>query len=237
VAGYASAQESGVSVTLGVGPKVAPAYFGSDETAVGLTGSFGLNRLSFGPLALGGDASQDGWGFKGGFRYIGARDASQYSALTGMDDVPLAIELGGGLDYTTNDYSLYADVRYGVVGHQSFVAEVGGDLYYRPTDRITVSGGPRLFWGDDTYAQTYFGVTGAEALASGGGLASFDAGGGLLSAGIEGAVSYQVDDNWGITGTVTYEQLTEDAARSPISLSNDQLSASIVVTRNISFGF
>ena len=225
-----------MSVTLGLGAQSAPAYFGAKEQALGPTGSFALNRLSFGPLSVDGGA-RTGFGVHGGFRYIAPRSAADYAALTGLNDVPAAVELGGGIDYATDDYRLYADVRYGVVGHESFVAEMGGDVYYRPSDALTFSAGPRIFFGDDSYAETYFGVTPTESLASGGALTAFDAQGGLLSTGVEGAVTYQVTDSWGVTGSVSYDQLRADAAASPISGTDDQFSASIMVTRTVTFGF
>ena len=133
------------------------------------------------------------------------------------------------------EYELYAKLRYGVIGHESLVAEVGGDLYYRPSDQITLSAGPRVLWGSDDYAQTYFGVTDAESDASS--FDSFEAGAGIMSAGIEAEAQYQFNDNWGVTGTIRYDQLQEDAADSPITQSDDQLSASVVITRRITLDF
>ncbi len=230
-----AAQSNGVEVTLGAGAVYAPGYFGSDEAVLGPTGSFALERLRFGSVAIGEGDNTYGFGYHGGFRYIGARKAADYPELKGLIDLDASVELGGGLHYAASEYYLYADVRYGVIGHESFVAEVGADAYYRPTQELTLAAGPRVLLGSDDYAQTYFGVTGAEAAASS--FDSFQAGGGVISSGLEASATYQFNDDWGVVGTVRYDLLREDAAASPITLSDDQLSVGIVLTRKVSFGF
>ena len=125
--------------------------------------------------------------------------------------------------------------RYGVIGHEAFVAELGSDVYYRPTDQLTFKAGPRILLGDDDYAQTYFGVSAAESAASD--FASFDAQGGIMSAGAKAEAIYSINDDWEVVGTLQYEQLRNDAADSPITQSDEQISGRIVLTRRITFGF
>lgn len=228
--------------TLGLGAQSAPTYFGSDETTIGPTGSFGFGSLNIGSLSFGG-GDPNGIGFKGGFRYIGERSGDDYAELTGLDDVDAALELGGGLTFTdtangtTDNWGSYsfAEVRYGVVGHETWVAEIGSDLVYAPTRDLTLTLGPRLFGGTDDYSATYFGITQSEAESST--FPAYNAGGGILSRGLEASATYNVTDIWGITGTVTYEEFLNDAADSPIVQqgSSDQISASILLTRSFSF--
>ncbi|MEJ6397760.1 MipA/OmpV family protein [Yoonia sp. 208BN28-4] len=231
----AHAQSNGVEFTIGAGALAAPGYFGSDDYVIGPTGSFSLERLHFGSLSIGENGTSDGFGYHGGFRYIGERSSDEFSELEGLNDVDAAIELGGGLHYAADDYYLYADVRYGVIGHESLVAEVGADAYYRPTNELTLAAGPRVLIGSDDYADTYFGVTAAEAAASG--FDAFDPDAGVISSGLEASATYQFNDDWGVTGTVRYDLLREDAADSPITASDEQLSVGIVLTRSVSFGF
>ncbi len=232
---FVAAQENnGIAFTLGLGPQSAPEYFGAEDNEIGPTGSFELERLKLGPLALGGQ-DRYGFGFGGSVRFIGARDADDYDALEGLDDVDLSVELGGGLEFNAPNYELYAKLRYGVIGHESLVAEIGGDIFYRPSDAITLSAGPRILWGSDDYAQTYFGVSDAESAASS--FDAFDAGAGIVSAGVEAEAKYQFNDTWGVIGKMRFDQLRDDAADSPISQSDDQVTASVVLTRRISLGF
>jgi len=52
-------------------------------------------------------------------------------------------------------------------------------------------------------------------------------------------VSYDFSDDWGVTGSVIYENFVEDAADSPIVRqgSADQVSVSVIVTRALEFNF
>ena len=231
-----SAQDAGngISAHIGIGPNVKPGYFGSDEMVVGPTGSFKLDRLQLGGITIGGSETT-GFGFGGSVRFVGERNAADFDELAGMETIDTSVELGGGVRYYGQGYILFADLRYGVIGHESLVGEIGGDLIYQPSNQITLRAGPRMFWGSDDYAQTYFGVTADEAVTSS--FDAFDASGGILSTGLKAEANYQFNDDWGLTGTVRYDQLRDDAADSPITQTNDQVSASVVITRKVTFGF
>jgi outer membrane protein len=232
----ASAQERVLSFDLGVGVQSKPGYFGADEAEAGVGGSFDFERLLLGGLSLGG-GDPNGFAFKGGVRFIGERKADDFSDLAGLDDVDAALEIGSGMTFTLQpdgqgqkfgNYA-FAEVRYGVVGHESFVAAAGADLIYKPSEQMEFRAGPRLFAGDDDYAATYF----SDARVG------YEAAGGVLSRGLEASASYDFDDTWGIVATATYEQFLNDAAASPIveAGSADQLSMSLIVTRAFSFSF
>ena len=234
----AAAQDRVLSFDLGVGVESSPSYFGADDVESGATGTFGLNRLVLGGLSLGG-GDPNGLGFKLGFRYIDERTASDDAELAGLDDVDESLELGGGLAYTvlpdgrSQNWGSYtfAEIRYGVVGHESFVAEAGVDLIYKPSEAWEFRAGPRLFAGDDDYADTYFSDS----------RVGYEAEGGLLSGGLEISAGYDFNDLWGVVATATYEQLQNDAEDSPIVTadtgSDEQVTVSLVVTRAFSFEF
>ncbi len=223
-----------IEFRFGLGPSFGPGYFGDEDIDPGVGFKFGLEGLRLGGVPLGGGENY-GLGFGGSLRFIGARNADDFDELEGLDDIDASLEIGGGLEFNAPDYQLFAKLRYGVIGHESWVAEFGGDLLYRPTDQITFRAGPRVLMGDDDYAQTYFGVTAAEAAASS--LTEFDAGSGIISAGARAEATYAINNDWEVVGTISYNQLREDAADSPISQSDEQLSGSIVLTRRITFGF
>jgi outer membrane scaffolding protein for murein synthesis (MipA/OmpV family) len=229
-----------IGFTLRGGVGTAPTYFGSDDNEAVPDIGFELNYLSLGGFTIGDPDplfEPQGLGVTGSLRFIGERDASEESDLTGLGDVDASLELGVGLRYAAENVEVFGAVRYGVVGHESFVGEIGADAFFDATDRLTLRAGTRVFFGDDDYASTYFGVTGAEAAASGGGLSAFDAEGGLLSAGVEVGAGYRINDRWGIDAAVTYERLRNDAEDSPISLDDEQLSARIGLTRRFTLGF
>ena len=231
----ASAQDNGIAFTAGLGAQSAPGYFGAQDNVTGVTGSFSLDRLRFGPLDIGGGADSYGLGFTGSFRYIGERTAEDYAELPGLNDIDAAIELGGGVTYSAPGYEVYAVARRGLGGHEGTVGELGGDLIFYPNSDVTLRVGPRLLAGDDAYTGTYFGVTEDEAAAST--FDAFDPSGGALSRGIEVSADYALTSEWGVTGTVRYDELLNDAANSRITQSSDQVTASIVIKRDFSFGF
>lgn len=234
----AAAQDGGFALSFegGLGAQSAPAYFGSDENEIGPTGSFALDRFRLGGFEIGGGDTL-GLGLTGSFRYIADRRAEDYAELTGLSDIDAAIEVGGGLTYTFPDVEVFAIARRGFGGHEGYVAEVGGDLIVPLSDQLTLRAGPRLLAGDDTYTDTYFGVTAAEAATSA--YSAYDPDGGALSRGVEVSADYDFNDDWGVIGTVRYDEWINDAAESPIVQggSSDGVTASIVITRDISFGF
>lgn len=219
---------NGIAFTLGLGAGLTPDYFGSENSSVGVTGSFAPESFQFGSFGFGRDGNDaGGFGLKGSFRYVGERTAADNPELAGLADIDAAVEVGGGISYTADFAEIYAVGRYGIVGHEAMVGEIGGDLILQPTERSELRVGPRVFFGDDAYADTYFGSS----------LAGYTATGGMLSRGVEASISYDVTDNWGIVGTVNYDELLNDAARSPIVQTTDQFGVSLIVTRKVSWSF
>ena len=229
-----------LSFTLSGGVRIQPEFPGSDEYQFGPDIGFSFGSLQFGRFGIGDPDPglvRTGFGLRGSFNYVGERDSSDFEQLRGLDDVDGAVELGVGVVYRQDAYQVYGDLRYGVTGHEALVGEVGADVFIRPTDRLTLNAGPRVFFAEDEYAQEYFGVSPAEAAASG--LDAFDAEGGALSAGVEVGAHYSLTDDWGIEGAVTYDRLLSDAEDSPITEagSADQYGVRVGLTRRITFGF
>ncbi|WP_234822437.1 MipA/OmpV family protein [Palleronia aestuarii] len=227
--------------TLRGGIASTPDYFGSDEYTVGPDFAFRLNYLrlpggrDFGTPNLA--EPTYGVGLRGSFRYISERSSDDNSELSGLDDVDTSVELGLGIGYSSYIFDAFADLRYGVIGHDAFVGEVGADLKVHPTENLTLAVGPRLFLGSDDYASTYFGVSDDEAVASQ--FDAYDANGGLLSAGMEIGARYEINQNWGIEGAVTWDRFTGDAENSPIveNGDRDQYGLRVGVTRLITLDF
>ncbi len=252
---------SRLAFTLRGGVEVRPDYFGSDQLSVGPDLGLSLGYVSLGPLSFGDpELGPDplGFGLRGSFRLISSRSSDNNEELEGLGDVDTSVEIGAGIAYTQPNWETFADLRFGVLGHGSLVADLGVDAIARPTDRLTLRAGPRLFLGSDGFASTYFGVTEAESEAS---LRSvphddgpedeliaghiilepafdpFEARGGMLSAGLEVAVEYRLSDFWGIEGGVRYDRLRGDAAQSPITAQDDQLTGFLGVTRRLDVRF
>ncbi len=241
VAATPVSERRGLVFTLRGGVATAPDYFGSEDYVLGPDFTFSLNRLSLGPLDFGGPEQVEpkGLGIRGSFRYVNERSSEDNPELTGLDDVDATYELGLGLGYTTSNFEAFADLRYGVAGHQSFVGELGADVLLHPSDRLTLSAGPRIFLGGDKYARTYFGVSEAEAAASDGRFTAYDINGGVTRAGVELGAQYDLNEDWGVVGAVTYDRLVGDAADSPVveQGDRDQYGLRVGVTRRITLDF
>ena len=225
-------------VTVGIGPQTAPGYFGSSDYEVGVGGTLSFDQIDIGPLKFG-DAYGDpelGFGVTGSLGFIPERNGAKFPELAGTTPLDAALELGGGVTYTTPNFYAFAIARKGVTGHDSLVGELGADAIYQASDRLELRVGPRLFFADDDFAQRYFGVTAAEA-GNGNTLTPFDAKGGMLARGIEVSAVYDFSERVALTGTVRYDQFTNDAADSPIVRqgSDSATTASLVISRQISF--
>ena len=225
--------------TLRGGVASAPEYFGSDEYAVAPDLGFRFNFLSLRSGRSFGNpdpwADSMGLTFGGTFRFIQERKTDDFSELAGLEDIDAAVELGVSMRYGTENFAAFGEVRRGFGGHEGWVGEVGADAILRPTDRLRLSVGPRLFFGDDAYSDTYFGITPAEASAA---LPAYDPEGGMVSAGVEFGARYQLNDVWGLEGAVTWEKFTDDAGDSPIveQGSDEQWGVRFGVTRVFSIG-
>ena len=140
--------------------------------------------------------------------------------------------------YREVNWQVFGEVRRGFGGHEGVRGTIGSDVIFRPSDRWTITAGPRFNMGNDTYASTYFGVTGAEAALSPS-FGAFAADGGLLGAGVEIKATYELDDAWAVQGAINYEHLLNDAALSPITRagSEDQWTVRIGLSRAFTLRF
>jgi outer membrane protein len=241
-AGAASAQSTPAArVTVGAGLSSEPDYPGAGDNTLGpaldldveylrLPGGIEFGSAEPGPLP-------EGLTFRGAFRYVGERDGSENSELRGLDDVDSSVELGAGLEYASEYWRAFGDVRYGFTGHNAFVGELGADAILRPSDDWVVNFGPRASWGASGFTDTYFGVSADEAEASR--LEEFDASAGIYGVGVELGARYALSDAWGVEGRANYERLVGDAADSPITDlgSPNQFAAEVLITRSLSLGF
>ena len=239
-----AAQERGLSFALTGGVGVAPSYFGASDMRLGPTGRFGFAGLSLGPARIGAldstafDGPLDllpGAGLRGAFRYIPKREGR--NELAGLDDVKAAVELGFGVHYTEEFWQLFADLRYGAIGHRGFTGEIGANAIYRSADGLVLHAGPRAEFGDRRFAQSYFGVTPAESLASG--LAPYAAGAGIHSLGVEVGAFQALSNDWGVSGRLRLDRLHGEAASSPIVQQGqrNQFTAEIGLTRHFNLRF
>ena len=239
--GYLDHPDPDLVLSLGAGVAYRTAYPGSSELRFGPSLLFLPDYVRFrNGFEFGSGRSvgfREGFGIRGAFRLISERRGKDYPELTGLNDLDWSAELGLGIGYEQRGYRVFGDLRYGFIGHNGWVGQLGADVISRPVQGLTLTLGPRLDVGDDKFMSTYFSVSRAEAAASQ--FASYDAHAGVVSAGIEAAAIYQINQRWGVQGKVIWNHLKGDAAGSPITQlgSKDQYKVQLTVTRRISIDF
>ena len=130
-------------LTLRAGVQVSPAYLGSDDYEFGPDVAARLDYIRFpNGFDFGSGRTvgfRTGWGLRGSARYLGERDADEHDVIEGLDDVDWSFELGLGVGYEQRNWRAFTDVRYGVIGHNAWVGEVGADSIAYPVDGLTVT--------------------------------------------------------------------------------------------------
>jgi MipA family protein len=170
-------------------------------------------------------------------KIVSGRKSSRYSELNGLDDIDTTFELGGFIQYFPVDwFRLRNETRQGIGGHHGIVSDFSADFIVPVSRGFTISAGPRFTLESGKAVAPYYGITTAEALASG--LPAFDAKGGAHSAGVGAQVSYRIDRNWEVHSYVEYERLLGDAANSPLVTARGSVNQTTVgVGASYSFDF
>lgn len=234
------ADTGGDFATVGVGASYLPDYEGSNDyrfapipAAIGRVSGFNFqvvgNRASVDLIP---DGPGVGWDFQAG--PVAVLNLNRTSTKS-IDDVRVkalgkidtAVELGGyvgigRVGVITSDYdrlSLSVSYRTDVTGTSKAGVLVPTITYATPlSTKALVSIFVSAERAENGYADTYFGVTPSQAVASG--LAAYNPGGGWKSwtTGIGGAYSLTGDLTGGLqlVGGATYRKLINDVGRSPI---------------------
>ena len=149
-----------------------------------------------------------------GYRFD--RDADDNVALRGWGDVDGALELGAFGEYTIGEFKLSLEGRQGISGGDTGLIATLGVRYETRAAGAMISVGPKVSWVDDDYAQTYFGITPAQAAVSVVGYAPYAASGGIKDYGVGLTAVVPLGGSWSLTGIASVSRLTGDAADSPI---------------------
>lgn len=153
-------------------------------------------------------------------RWIGARSSGSNHEIYGLPNVPATVQLGGFVELTPLSWArLRLEVLQGVGGNDALVGTLIADAW-RQWGKFTLSIGPRLYFGNNEYAESYFSVTPLQSLvnqANGGRLTPYNAVGGLTSAGFTAAARYDVNESWRVTGFGNFQYLTGSVANSPVT--------------------
>jgi outer membrane scaffolding protein for murein synthesis (MipA/OmpV family) len=215
---------------LGGGFRIEPKFEGADDVEVMpvpmISADFG-EYVSVDPTGLTIHAWQrEGFSVNGRLGYDLGRDSDDDKHLDGLGDIGFGGVLGVDLAYerTPLEFKLSLDKTIG--GSDGFTAKFG-TAYLLPFDSFMLSIGPSVTWADSNYMESYFGVTDRQSRKSG--LSRFDADAGIKRVDLEVSGLYFIDDHWVVRGEAGLGHLVGDAADSPVSQENLQMSTMFIV--------
>lgn len=225
-------------VDLGLAAQWVPSYPGADDMALRARPLFGLERLTLPVVGVVAEDPAVGAFVYPAVRVEGERKASDYPELAGMRDVDWALGLGLGAGVNRRSWRAFAEVRAGVKGYSGLTARAGADLLWTPSPRTVVAVGPRIDLVGRDYARTWFGVTPAEAAASGGKLTAYDPSGGLASAGLAASWGRAINDRAMLQVEAGWDRRLSDIEDSPLVRrgERDAVFVSTGVTWRFGFG-
>jgi|AntAceMinimDraft_12_1070368.scaffolds.fasta_scaffold25288_2 outer membrane scaffolding protein for murein synthesis (MipA/OmpV family) len=225
---------------IGLGVALVPDYDGSADYQAIPT----LNgRLSFGNLDLDFRGLNVRSNLLSGpisagpvLNYRGGRsDDVENAQVAALPEIDAAVEIGAFVSLPLNgNYSLSGEILGDVSdAHGGFLGTVSANYQRLISERIAIFASASVSLMDDNFAQTYYGVTGAGAAASG--LSAYNAGGGLRDIGILMGANYNISARTSLTGAVGYSELLGNAADSPLVAVGD--SGQMFVNVGLSFSF
>jgi len=237
--GRPAPREGSWDIALGVGGMIRPTFEGSDRSRfrpVPLISVKWRDTISFGEGGLNAYWHHRSFRIGGGLTYNFGRDERGSGGLLGSGDDRLA---GLGKIDKALGLRVFASQRLGFVnfdiaatkftGANNKGAEVnfGASMPLPLGRKLIVSPHVRATWTNDTYMQTYFGVTPLQASRSI--FPAFNAGAGVKDVGGGVNLVYRMNQHWFLLGDVSVTRLMGDAARSPISISDTTIGAMTMV--------
>lgn len=220
-----SATHSGFVITLGSTAELSPDYPGARRVGLTALPSIDIRRFDeVEELSAPDDGIDYGLLDIAGFELgpvIGFRDRRNSTAagFPGLHNLSFDVDAGAFLQtwIIPDQLRFRTELRQALTNGSGLEVDAGIDWFKRLGDDWVLSLGPRLSFADASYMQSYFGVSPREAASSG--LSAFNAGGGIKSVGLAASASYQISPTWSLDIYDRLDDLTGNAAQSPITKS------------------
>jgi outer membrane protein len=110
--------------------------------------------------------------------------------------------------------------KYDGSDNKGLIADVGANLPFRLSQKLTVTAHVGATWANDQYMQTFFGVTPVQSADSG--YSEFTAHAGLKDVDAGFRADYRLDQHWFVSTSIGVKRLEGDAAKSPITFANTE---------------
>lgn len=232
-------------IELGLGVGAMPAYEGASSYTTTLNPLINLERLNIpGVVDIGGDGVTAGLKLAPSVSVVRERKSADFAALAGLNDIEATYALGARVGYEIGiadgvSAQPYLAARYAFGGAQGLVGEFGLDMTARLTPELTLVAGPVVAFASENYMDRYYGVSAAEATATGGRLAEFDPTGGIKSVGVKAALKYEFVTDTFLNLEGSYTRVVGSAVNSPIVQSGSEtaLTAGIGISRRFAFNY
>ena len=145
------------------------------------------------------------------------RKESRANALHGMGDIEAAAEVGAFFNYALpKGLFVTSSLRYGSgTGHKGLVVDLGAGYLTEIAPKWHLGAGAAVTLANEKYMQSYFGVTAAQAAASG--HAVHRAGAGARDVRGNLALTYSVSQKTSVTAALSASRLLGDAESSPLT--------------------
>jgi len=233
------AQSAGFSLNVGAFAFIGPAYEGSDEfrvTAVPVVfPSFGDTGDRSRVTVRGVDDVRLSVLRRGGFDigpivgYSFGRKESLSSKLDGLGNVDGGLVVGVFTSYTTGDFFVETGVSTQVTGVDDGGYLANASVGYKAdlAPRVSLTARTGFEYASDNYMDRYFSVTNTQSANSGENYSAFDASAGIKNVDVGLSLEFEATDRISLRASSGYSRLVGDAANSPISESNNQLSGGL----------
>ncbi|MFA6972298.1 MAG: MipA/OmpV family protein [Gallionella sp.] len=157
------------------------------------------------------------------------RRQSVDARLNGMGDIGYAGELGGFVSARLSPWYVTSSIAGSSHGSRF---ELGGGYELTLSDADQVRAGLEMNWANGKYMQTYFGVTAAQAVASGGVLTAYNATSGIKDYALKLNWMHSYSKEWFSNAGVSFKQLSSSAKNSPLTMRNSANTVNFVVGYN-----
>lgn len=205
----------------------APILAPADSNGLGFVSFKGIDDVRFKLL----DSAGFEAGPLGGYRFD--RDEDDGDLLRGLGDVDGGLIIGGYVAYNKLPITPFVSYHHQVTGDNTgALVRFGLERDLAFARGITVNAFAGATWADDDYAESYFGISAAQAARSP--LAEYDAEAGIKDVYLGFTSAVPIDDRWTARVNARYSRLVGDAADSPIVETEDQFSGGLGLTYKFS---
>ncbi len=235
------------TLDLGGAVMVRPAYTGSDDYHTNILPYIGFENLygfDMRGLAITSDVIELGtgkgpgrWSLEAGPRvsFDFGRDSSDSVTLEGLDDIDPSLLLGGFTRATIGIIGFDLSVGQDVIGgHTGLVADASIGTRY-PGKGWFVAPLLSVSWADQSFTQEVYGISEAQTATSA--LDQFDTDSGFHQVSASLLAGIDIDDDWSVTGLVSYREALGDYRDSPIIQAEDGSASGIFATVGIARRF